>query len=611
MNSGIFPDGYLLTAEYEDNYYVFISATLATSAIDASASSAGPIAAMYEAKEVVSKNYGEVEFVFSGVPFHSYSGAQTSKREIGMIANLSMLGLIILIVFTFRSLKPILLSLFSIGVGLLSALAVCFSVFGELHILTIVFGTTLIGVSIDYAFHFFAEYYNYKKARDGNAILRRIFPGITLGLVTSLMAYLALLIAPFPGLQQISLFSAVGLLGAYITVILFFPIVEPPTYRIRTIHLMEFSKKLTAAWQLVTVNRRLTIPVLITVTFIVGGMLRLETNDDIRLLYNTPKELLQNEILTASIMKNRPASQFLLIQQETPQALLEAEERMRHDLDTLVAQKHISSYQALSQIVPSLKRQTENLDLLERELFTPLLDKQSNMLDLSRREKKALRADILAANKRRLDLVEWLDSSQSAPFAHMWIGRIQNSFASVILLTDIKSIKHLEELAGNHPDVSFVDKVGSISLTLKNYRSTASLLVALVYCVIMLMLVFRYGYRKAALIITPPVLASLCTLAILGYLNIQLNLFNILALILVLGIGIDYTLFFVEGEKHQATTSLAILLSALTTILSFGLLALSSTPLTNSFGVTILIGIILAYLLAPLATCFKTPETAN
>ncbi len=72
-------------------------------------------------------------------------------------------------------------------------------------------------------------------------------------------------------------------------------------------------------------------------------------------------------------------------------------------------------------------------------------------------------------------------------------------------------------------------------------------------------------------------------------------------MILVLGIGIDFTLFLAEARGDLRITMFAITLSALTTMLSFGLLSLSSTYAVHSFGITVLIGIACAYLLSPLA----------
>ena len=74
---------------------------------------------------------------------------------------------------------------------------------------------------------------------------------------------------------------------------------------------------------------------------------------------------------------------------------------------------------------------------------------------------------------------------------------------------------------------------------------------------------------------------------------------------MVLGIGIDYTLFFAENrhvdQQQTRSTLLSISLSAATTLLSFGLLALSDTLAIHSFGITVLTGIIVAWLLAPMS----------
>ena len=83
------------------------------------------------------------------------------------------------------------------------------------------------------------------------------------------------------------------------------------------------------------------------------------------------------------------------------------------------------------------------------------------------------------------------------------------------------------------------------------------------------------------------------------YILKPINLFHVLALFLVLGIGIDYTIFYVEGEKHLLTTTLAITLSFFTTILSFGLLTFSGFTILSSFGVIILLGLIFTFILAP------------
>jgi predicted exporter len=99
-------------------------------------------------------------------------------------------------------------------------------------------------------------------------------------------------------------------------------------------------------------------------------------------------------------------------------------------------------------------------------------------------------------------------------------------------------------------------------------------------------------------------------LGIFGYTGTPLTLFNLMGLMLVLGVGVNYAIFLREGGVYAAATLAGVLLSAGTTLLSFGLLAFSSMPALSSFGLTLLIGVGIAVLLAPIVLSFNTKEAA-
>ena len=147
------------------------------------------------------------------------SDKQSAKKEISVIGLGSLVGLLLLVLLTFRSLRPLTLIVLTVVSGCIFALAITLAVFGFVHLFTLVFGASLIGVSVDYSFHYAAEDAFGGQDWTPDKGLRNIFAGITLGLLTSVLAYLALTVAPFPGLQQLALFSSAGLLGAYLTLI--------------------------------------------------------------------------------------------------------------------------------------------------------------------------------------------------------------------------------------------------------------------------------------------------------------------------------------------------------------------------------------------------------
>ena len=125
----------------------------------------------------------------------------------------------------------------------------------------------------------------------------------------------------------------------------------------------------------------------------------------------------------------------------------------------------------------------------------------------------------------------------------------------------------------------------------------------LIYIVLLIFLVIKYKLAQGIKLYLPPLFSGLISLAALGYLSIPLTLFNLLALILVLGISTDYVIFFAETKSSYKNnyngTMLATFLSAISTILSFGLLSLSNTAVIHYFGFTVLIGIISAFILSP------------
>ena len=149
--------------------------------------------------------------------------------------------------------------------------------------------------------------------------------------------------------------------------------------------------------------------------------------------------------------------------------------------------------------------------------------------------------------------------------------------------------------------VRLIDRVADISSVLAHYRRVALLGLAGALAVIGVVLALRYGPRGALRHLLAPGGGALLTLATLGALGIDANLFTVLALLLVLGLGVDYSVFLREGEASRPTTLLAITLAGLITLLAFGLLAASATPFIRSLGLAVLLGVGYTWLLAVLA----------
>jgi predicted exporter len=159
----------------------------------------------------------------------------------------------------------------------------------------------------------------------------------------------------------------------------------------------------------------------------------------------------------------------------------------------------------------------------------------------------------------------------------------------------------LDRTAATVPGATFVVPLARIADTFRRTRLRATWLVIAGYALISALLLWRYGRREAPRMLYPPLLALGVTLGVLGWLGEPVNIFVVVALILILGLGRDYAVFLREGGAGQRSPALAVTLSALTMLCSFGLLALSRIPVLHGFGLATLVGILASYLSAPLS----------
>jgi len=553
---------------------------------------------MNDALDEMLNDHPGIDVLKTGFSFYAHEATQSAKGEVSTIGVGSLIGLLLLIVSTFRSLRPLSLIVVSIVAGCLVALAVTLTVFGDVHLFTLVFGASLIGVSVDYSFHYVADD---AFGRDGwtpERGLRHIFMGITLGLLTSILAYLALTVAPFPGLQQLAIFSTAGLIGAYFTLLCMARL-----WRRRFV-LRESTVVLTVARGILSIWRRGRtshhyVFLAALVVIIVVSWRSLETNDDVRLLQSQPEQLLRQEAAIQELLGVAQAGTFLLASASTSEQLLQKEEAVRAELDGMIAAGSLASYQAISRWVPSAARQSRSKDAYD-DLIGKRLPGLFATLGV---------ADVVVANTIAdltvetdvLDIATWLEHPVSEQLRNLWIDAPDDEKASIILLFGVRDIDELTGVVANFPAVKVINKGRELSALFGEYRSRVATVLVAAYLLILAGLSMRYGFKRAAILIIPPVFAGSLALVIISLAGESINLFNFLAMILVLGIGIDFTLFIAEASGDLTSTMFAITLSAVTTMLSFGLLSLSSTYAVHSFGMTVLLGIACAYLLSPLA----------
>lgn len=594
------PQQGVLTTQGQGKTWVFLVATVQGSVYDQALASEA-VSQVRRAEDQLKS----VQVLRVGALFYAEAARSKAQSDVDLIGVGSLLGMLLMLYWVFRSPRPLLGAVVSVGFGVAWACVVCVAMYGHLHLITLVFGASLIGEAVDYSIQYFAAHLDAKNRWDALLYLRRMAPGLKVALGTSLLGYGALLLSPFVALSQIALFAMVGLFAAWVSVFLFLPwclrhpvqhvIAAPSGFALRSLQ-----------WWKGKVSVRMCVFGSMGLLLFAGaGGLRLQGQDDVKLLISPDAGLAQQEVQFKSITGVSHSSQFFLIEGLSPEEVLQREEALVHVLQPLVQVGQLGAYQAVSTFVPSHQTQHLNTQQWMQAVFSPAsrLPKALDQVGLQPQLVDGLRADFDRGQAHWADLNVWLDSSVSRPWRHLWLGPTQQGYASIVTPVGLDSALSGAEVAHGLPGVSWVDKPASVSHLFQQYRQYSMywLLGALgvVFCV----LAYRYGLRTGFAVLLPTLLALSVALGVYGWLGHRITLFNMMALMLVLGVGVNYSIFLIEGGDRSAITFVGVQLSAATTFLSFGLLSFSSMPVLAGFGLMLTVGIASAMLLSPMSLC--------
>ena len=536
----------------------------------------------------------QVELLAASGLLYAASGQQQASREITWVGGGATVGILLLLLLAFRRWR-VLLAFVPVLVGMLFGAVACVAFFGSMHVMTLVLGSSLIGVAVDYPLHYLSKSWSLKPWRSWPA-LRLTLPGLSLSLATSCIGYLALAFTPFPALTQIAIFSAAGLVGAYLSAVCLLPallngvVLRPAQWPLNVAQCLLNARQ--------ALLKKVPTPALLALLlmFCAAGLWQLNSKNDIRQWVSAPPQLMTQAQAIARITGYQPTSQFFLVRADTEQQLLERQAALSERLDALVGKGTLQGYLALNQLVSPPREQQRlraALSALPRH-WQPLLALGVPLPALQNEL-----AQLQALPEQRID--DALSGPLAEPWRLLWLGRDADGVAAMVSLQGLNDASLLREQARDLPGVELVDRLGDLNTVFAATQISAAELKLLSCALIVLLLIAPFGLGGAVRIVALPLLAALCSLASLGWLGQPLTLFSLFGLLLVTAISVDYAILMREHIGGAAVSLLGTLLAALTTWLSFGLLAVSSTPAVSNFGLSVSLGLAFSFILAPWA----------
>src|SRR5207248_11022390 len=162
----------------------------------------------------------------------------------------------LLVLLAFRTLRPMLLGLLSAAIGILFGTLAVLVLDGEVQLVSLAFGASLIGEAVDYSILLFAAHLAAGAVWTPERGVAAVRPGLTVAVATSLLAYALLALLPFPGISQIARFALVGLAASYLTVLWLLPaFMQQPSARDPQVA-TGWAARLLDKWRAVLAGRR-------------------------------------------------------------------------------------------------------------------------------------------------------------------------------------------------------------------------------------------------------------------------------------------------------------------------------------------------------------------
>lgn len=534
-------------------------------------------------------------FVYSGTPFYSHQSSNAASKEIAIISSISLIVVLIILLVVFRSPVPILCSVCSILLSILVAVCTTLAVFHKMHILTLVFGTSLIGSCIDYSLHYFTQWAGNTNLKSGAEIRKHLMPSLGMAIISSELCFAILIFAPFNMLKQMSVFSLSGLLSSYLTAIAIYPKIPLP--KNRTIPLLSVVKP-TKDFHRKKIIGRIVVTVLFV--FSIGTILicrkNIDIENDLTRLYTLEGRMMDDKIKVMEITQYNPTGWFI-VRGETEEQALQNEAELCRVLNEKYNGK--LGFISTTNFIPSIEQQKASREACKKllelapEQFELLGFEESCVQDLYS-DFEASEGDFVSLEKGNVP--QFICNTISTA----WLGQIEGKYYTVVMPGLVEDYDSMLQIADTSEDVFFVHKVADMGRDLDKLTLLVIKFFLLAYVIMFVILKFFYKWKQALKIISIPFLIMLMTVAIFSMAKIKLEFFSVTGLVLVFGLGLDYIIYMMENEKaHTENTKtlepFATLLSFVTTIISFGALSLSNFQPVHLMGLSIFIGLATAY----------------
>jgi predicted exporter len=530
---------------------------------------------------------------------------------------LSLAGAILVVTLLFavyRSVPALALGLMPVASGAVIGIAAVALGFGAVHGITLGFGTTLIGESVDYSIYFFVQ--SRRLPQDpapGSNWQQTWWPTIRLGMLTSVCGFASLLPSGFPGLAQLGAYSISGLIAAACVTRYVLPALLPDGFAIRDV--APFGRRIGALLRPIRQLRGGAIAAAgaVLAAAAIAILLRHDATLWNRELSALSPVSAQDQDADTQLRRDLGAADvrdLVIVSGSTLDAALAGAEQAAHALEPLVDAGMISGFDSPANFLPSTAAQSAR-----RNSLPGPAQLRDNLRQAA--------ADLGVNDDRLQPFLNDVEAARHAPLltaADLQGTSMRTGFEALILHQRNRwhALLPLHSAAARTIDTARVTAAlqsaripQAQALDLKQeadglyagYLSEAiHLSLAGVAALTILLLIALRSPLRVAKVLAPLALAVLCVAAGLALSGVQLTILHLVGMLLIVAVGSNYALFFDRQTRvhagSESVTLASLAIANLSTVIGFGLLSFSQVPVLVALGATVAPGAFLALLFA-------------
>ncbi len=546
---------------------------------------------------------------FAGMPLIALKTSKQTRAASIRLSALAGLLLAVLVLCAYRSWQALLMTALPVIIGVLFVAAISSLIYPVLHVLTMAFGVTLLGLALDYPVHLLSHKQAGQSLEDSGI---KIWPTLRLGVVTTVLAFSALIWTDFEGIARLGVFSITGLIAAAIASRYLLPLISTTLLPVKSMQVTGRNMLENITWPkfpAVPLTILCAVVILIAASFLTRSIV---WSDDLTALSPVPDKLITQEQQMRERLQLADAGSQVLVYADDLDTVLDKQQLLLPILKQAQQDGLLQGWQMAASLLPSQNRQlavqkhlptaavlAENMS--QAIASTPFVSSGFDQFQADMAQSKllpALTADMLSKGA----LGNWVNSLLFE------IQSNKNSgYAGIVRLQGLENIDELQSRLDNLnlETTWLVQPRTEISKSLAMFRVKLSKLLVFSAGITILVLMLMLRQPARVLGISMAVGGAIIGAAWFALqLSGSLNILHLIGLILVAGFGLDYALFFTrqfESKKERAATFHALLLCLCSSTIVFMLLAISGIRVLESIGVVVVAGVTLAFIFSWLA----------